>query len=195
MIASVFPYLRKKNKEIRPREFLTEEEVLSLLKACKETRYPLRNQALIWTAYAHALRPTEACELRWGHIMFDSNQIAITRLKNGRDCLHPLWGREIRLLKKLRKERVSNSPFCFITERGEVMSVKAFQDLLDRLGKIAGIPFKIHPHMLRHSLPTKLSSEGVNTATLQAFVGHASIANTARYIHMSAAPFQGFFKS
>lgn len=195
MTASAFPYLRKKNKEIRPREFLTEPEVLSLLKACKKTRYPLRNQALIWTAYAHALRPSEACELRWGHIMFDSNQIAISRLKNGRDCLHPLWDREIRLLKKLKKEQVKYSPYCFIGERGEVMSVKAFQDLLDRVGRIAGIPFKVHPHMLRHSLPTKLSNEGVNTATLQAFVGHASIANTARYIHQASGAFQGFFRN
>jgi integrase len=195
MTFGTFPFLRKANKLIRPREFLTEPEVLSLLKACKETRYALRNQALIWTTYAHALRPSEGCNLQWGQIMFDSSQIAIPRLKNGRDCLHPLWDREIRLLKKLKKERNGNSQYCFLTERGDVMSVKAFQNLLEKVGKIAGIPFKAHPHMLRHSLPTKLSNEGVNTATLQAFVGHVSIGNTARYIHQASGAFQGFFRN
>lgn len=193
-----FPYYRKKNKEIRPREHLTEKEVLDLLKACKETRYPIRNQTLIWVAYSHALRPSEALNLRWGQIMFDSNQIAIPRLKNGNDCIHPIWGREIRLLKKLKEEQKKqniDSYYCFLSERGGVLAMDAFQRLLIRTGKIAGIPFQVHPHMLRHSLPTKLSNEGVNTAILKAFLGHKSIVNTERYIQISSAAFNGFFSS
>ncbi len=195
MTFGTFPYLRKKNKDIRTREYLTEPEVLSLLKAAKKTRYPLRNQALVWTAYSHALRPGEVCELKWDQVMFDSNQIAISRLKNGRDCLHPLWDREIRLLKKLKKEQKGKSPYIFLSERGDVLSLKAFQDLLDVLGRLAEIPFKIHPHMLRHSLPTKLGNEGIPTATLQAFLGHVSINNTARYVHIAPGAFQGFFRN
>ena len=45
----------------------------------------------------------------------------------------------------------------------------------------AEMPFPIHAHMLRHAGGYALAARGVDTRTLQAFMGHRSIANTVIY--------------
>lgn len=194
MISGTFPYLRKKNSELRSREYLTEEEVESLISSAKNVRHTIRNQTLMLMAYRHALRPGEVVRLRWDQVMFDACQLHIISLKNSRPGIHPIKDREIRLLKKLKKENKNNSPYLFQSQKGGHFSLIGFQHLLDKLGKIAKIPFKVHPHMFRHSLPTKLSNEGINTSTLQAYLRHVNIENTARYINQSSLPFENFFK-
>ena len=52
---------------------------------------------------------------------------------------------------------------------------------IERLGEAAKLPFPIHAHMLRHSADYALAGRGVDTRTLQAFMGHRSIANTVLY--------------
>jgi len=45
----------------------------------------------------------------------------------------------------------------------------------------AELPFPIHAHMLRHAAGYALAARGIDTRTLQAFMGHRSIANTVVY--------------
>lgn len=193
MTFGTFPYLRKPNSELRSREYLTEAEIEKLISAAKEFRHVIRNQTLMLMAYRHALRPGEVVTMRWDQVMMDSCTLHIKSLKNSRPGIHPIKDRELRLLKKLQKENVNNSPYLFQSQKGGHFTLKGFQLLLENLGPVAGIPFKVHPHMFRHSLPTKLSNEGINTATLQAYLRHKNIENTARYINTSTAAFEGFF--
>jgi len=46
---------------------------------------------------------------------------------------------------------------CFTSERGGPMSAKSFGTLFERLGRRAGMPFTIFPHMLRHACGTRNS--------------------------------------
>ena len=55
------------------------------------------------------------------------------------------------------------------------------QKLIERLGEAAKLPFPIHAHMLRHAAGYAPVARGVDTRTLQAFMGHRSIANTVVY--------------
>jgi site-specific recombinase XerD len=61
------------------------------------------------------------------------------------------------------------------------LSVDGAQKLIERLGEAAKLPFPIHVHMLRHAAGYALAARGVDTRTLQAFMGHRSIANTVVY--------------
>ena len=65
----------------------------------------------------------------------------------------------------------SNSP---ISERGVPFSKRGFQAMVERAAKAAGFEMKIHPHMLRHACGFKLANEGVDTRTIQAYLGHRS---------------------
>ena len=59
-----------------------------------------------------------------------------------------------------------------MSERGAPMSAVAFRRMVTRLGPAAKMPFGIHPHMLRHSTGFKLANQGVDTRSLQHYLGH-----------------------
>jgi site-specific recombinase XerD len=65
--------------------------------------------------------------------------------------------------------------------RGNLSTFDGAQKLIERLGEAAELPFEIHAHMLRHAAGYALAARGVDTRTLQAFMGHRSIANTVVY--------------
>ena len=56
---------------------------------------------------------------------------------------------------------------------------------MERAGKAAGFDIKIHPHMLRHACGYKLANDGVDTRTIQAYLGHKSIQHTVRYTELA----------
>jgi site-specific recombinase XerD len=51
------------------------------------------------------------------------------------------------------------------------LSIDGAQKLIERLGEATKLPFPIHAHMLRHSAGHALAGRGVDTRTLQAFMG------------------------
>ena len=63
----------------------------------------------------------------------------------------------------------------------ESQPVDGAQKLIERLGVAAELPFPIHAHMLRHAAGYALAGREIDTRTLQAFMGHRSIANTVVY--------------
>ena len=95
--------------------------------------------------------------------------------------IHGLQGDELRLLRTLRREH-PHADFVFMSERKSPLSIEGAQRLIERLGESAGLPFPIHAHMLRHAAGYALAARGIDTRTLQAFMGHRSIANTVVYI-------------
>ena len=62
------PPRRRKNAEVRTREYLTETEVERLMKAAKANRYGLRDATMILMAFRHGLRAAELVDLRWEQV-------------------------------------------------------------------------------------------------------------------------------
>jgi site-specific recombinase XerD len=58
----------------------------------------------------------------------------------------------------------------------------------------AGFKFPLHPHMLRHACGYKLANDGVDTRSLQHYLGHRNIAHTVRYTELSPDRFKGFWR-
>ena len=131
-------------------------------------------------AFRHALRVSELVNIRWQQIDFDTATIHITRAKNGTPGIHGLQGDEMRLLRALRREH-PHADFVFLSERKAPLSIDGAQKLIERLGQAAELPFPIHAHMPRRAAGYVLAARGVDTRTLQAFMGHRSIANTVVY--------------
>jgi integrase len=155
-------------------------EIDSLIAAAGNGRNPVRDRLLILMAFRHALRVSELVDIRWQQIHLDTATIDIRRAKNGTPGIHGLQGDELRLLRALRREHL-HADFVFVSERKAPLSVDGAQKLIDRLGASAGLPFPIHAHMLRHAAGYALAARGVDPRTLQAFMGHRSIANTVVY--------------
>lgn len=188
------PPKRRKNSDLRPREYLTEEEVEALMKEAKKTRRnPTRDATMILVAYRHGLRVSELCNLTWRQIDFDEGRIDIVRLKNGYSSPHPLSGEELRLLRQVQRGKVA-SPYIFTSERGAPLSTDGFRKTLARLAKKVNFELRIHPHMLRHACGFKLANDGVDTRVIQDYLGHKNIQHTVTYTKLSMDRFNGLFK-
>jgi integrase len=96
---------RLKNRSYRDREHLEPKEVDRLQEAARShSRYGHRDATAVLIAYRHGLRASELCDLTWDLINLDKGTILVRRAKGGIDSKHPLTGKEIRDLRKLRRE-------------------------------------------------------------------------------------------
>jgi site-specific recombinase XerD len=82
----------------------------------------------------------------------------------------------------------------FVHIGGVPFSKRGFQAMVERAAKAAGFEMKIHPHMLRHACGFKLAKEGVDTRTIQAYLGHRSIQHTVRYTELAPTRFKSLFR-
>jgi type 1 fimbriae regulatory protein FimB/type 1 fimbriae regulatory protein FimE len=73
------------------------------------------------------------------------------------------------------------------------LTASAVQKMVARAGQLAGMPFRVHPHMLRHACGYKLANDGQDTRAIQAYLGHRDINHTVRYTELSPERFRGFW--
>ncbi len=172
------------------RNYLLESEVDSLIKAAKKLnqRHALRNELLILMSYRHGLRSVEAANMRWSQIDFDGT-IHVHRCKGSLDSRHPIPGDELRLLRRLRRQNPF-ADFVFLSDRQTPIATRTIRFIIARAGEKAGIPFPVHPHMLRHGCGYYLANKGYDLRLIQSYLGHANIQNTTRYTQLAPNRFQ-----
>lgn len=200
------PPRKPTNLARRPREHLTETEVLRLVEAAgSRGRFPWRDAALILVMYRHGLRVSEAVALRWDMIDLDAALIHVRRVKNGTPTTHPLTGKELRHLRRWQAEQVKlcggdPPPHVFTSGRGlndAPLSAYRVGEIVTAAAQEAaggGFTFPIHPHMLRHSCGFYLASKHTDTRTIQLYLGHKNIQNTVGYTALSPEQFKGIWK-
>ena len=187
------PPRRRRNAEVRAREYLTDAEVNRLIVAAGNNRNGHRDATMVLVAYRHGLRAAELVTLRWDAIDFAHGRLHVRRLKGGSESVHPLSGRELRALRRLKREQDPASPFTFTSERGAPFTPAGFRKMVARLGVAANLGFPVHPHMLRHACGFKLANDGVDTRSLQAYLGHRNIQHTVRYTELAPTRFKNFW--
>jgi len=185
---------RLANARYRQREYLTPTEVERLMKAASKNRQGHRDGTMILVCYRHGLRVTELVSLEWPQIDFNAANLHVRRLKGSTDAVHPIRGDELRALRRLQREQDPKSAFVFVSERGSPFSTAGFLRMVQRAGQAAKLGFPVHPHMLRHAAGFKLANDGVDTRSLQAYLGHKSISNTVRYTELSPTRFKDFWR-
>ena len=188
------PPLRRPNKDLRSREYLTAEEVDKLGSAARSLgRHGHRDSTLILVAFRHGLRVSELVALRWDMIDLKQGLMHVSRLKNGVNSTHPLRGPELRALRKLKRD-YPDTPYVFVTERKGPLTASAVRKIITRAGDIAKLGMPIHPHMLRHSTGYKLANDGHDTRAIQLYLGHKNIQHTVRYTELASGRFNDFWK-
>jgi type 1 fimbriae regulatory protein FimB/type 1 fimbriae regulatory protein FimE len=175
------------------REYLTEKEVERLMKAAGDNRYGHRDATMILLSYRHGLRASELCSLRWEQVDLAHGRLHVARAKSGIPSVHPLTGTELRALRRRQREQEPGR-YVFMSERGAPMSPVGFRRMVTRLGEAAKMPFSVHPHMLRHACGYKLANQGVDTRSLQHYLGHKNIQHTVRYTELSPDRFKNFWR-
>jgi len=125
--------------------------------------------------------------------VFQTGKLHVRRAKGGTASVHPIGGRELRALRRLKREAPA-SVYVFVSERLAPLSVAGYQRMVARAGEAAGFPFLVHSHMLRHSCGYKLANDGQDTRAIQHYLGHKSINSTVRYTASAPDRFKGFWK-
>jgi type 1 fimbriae regulatory protein FimB/type 1 fimbriae regulatory protein FimE len=86
--------------------------------------------------------------LRWDQVDLDQALLHVRRRKNGCPSTHPLHEREVKAFRRLQQQTLA--PFVFTSERQRPIGTSTVRKIVARAGRVAGLPFPVHPHMLRH---------------------------------------------
>jgi len=90
----------------------------------------------------------------------------------------------------LRKVHHSRQP----PRLGTPVTTAWFLRMLQRTGHAAKLPFRVHPHMLRHACGYKLANDGHDTRSLAHYLGHRNLQSTARYTALAPDRFAKFWQ-
>jgi len=148
----------------------------------------LRNSALVDLLFATGMRVGEVSALNLVDFAVSESCFRV-KGKGGRDRLAFVVDEQTLRVQRehveLRTNIASDSPALFLNASGERLSTQGIANIISQLRKNAGIERHITPHMLRHTVATLLLRNGVDIRVVQEFLGHASIATTQRYTHIT----------
>ena len=151
----------------------------------------LRDRALLELMYACGLRATEAIELDVADVDLDSGLLR-ARGKGAKERLVPVGRTAIMALRawlsggrpRMVGERLEAR--LFVNRRGGGLTRQGLYKIVQRHARTAGLDQKMSPHTLRHTFATHLLAGGCDLRALQEMLGHADIATTQIYTHLSA---------
>ena len=145
-----------------------------------------KHRLLLAVTYGAGLRVSEVVTLRVHDVDFYNKTLRVYEAKGGKDRMTILPQSLIPRLQKIAAMKSPND-FIFESERGGRLTTRSAQKVFHRAKKKAGITTPATFHSLRHSFATHLLESGVDMRYIQHLLGHANIATTQRYTHVSTA--------
>jgi integrase/recombinase XerC len=165
----------------------------------EETPISLRDVAMVELLYATGARVAELCGLDLSDIDYDRQTIRVLG-KGNKERMIPLGNPAMKALNVWLKEgrdSLKNSlsgTAVFLGARGKRIDQRTVRTVVyNALQAIEGIE-RMGPHALRHSAATHLLEGGADLRTVQEILGHASLATTQIYTHVSTERLQKVFK-
>jgi integrase/recombinase XerC len=184
-------------------EILNVDEAAQVLKALEvkageeETAINLRDLAMLEVLYASGIRVSELCGLNLGDIDQSRNTLSVIG-KGDRQRVVPLGIPAIKALQNYlsngRSEFLNNksADAVFLGTRGKRIDQRTVREVVYEAMKAVGAT--MGPHGIRHSAATHLLEGGADLRTVQEILGHASLATTQIYTHVSPERLQSAYK-
>ena len=174
---------------------LSEEDVQRLLEEPfkSDSSEGLRDGAMMELLYASGLRVSEMINLNVRDVNVDEQYLRCMG-KGSKERVVPLYDRVVNVVQHYvtngRPEFLDpdnrNEPALFLNRHGDRLTRQGFWLILKSHAVNAGIVRTITPHTLRHSFATHLLAGGASLRNVQEFLGHASIATTQIYTHITS---------
>ncbi len=193
--AVTLPRLKDKDR-YKNIKFLTLEQLRKLFAAPDTKKMTgARDRAIMEALFSTGLRVSELVGLNRNHIPKNTNPGGPTELTiTGKgDRLRPVYlsPRAIKWIKEYESRRTDNDPALFVrhakirSTSSRRLSVRSIEHALEKYSTLAGLPYRVTPHVLRHTFATDLLNKGVDSRTVQEFLGHANLATTQMYLHVT----------
>ncbi len=182
--------LRAPKIERRLPAILQQDEVRRLIESDPRGLRPaaLRDRAIVETLYSSGLRVSELCGLDWRDINEELGMVMVRRGKGNKDRLVPIGEPALEAIADWRRVMpVASEPHApvFTNLRGGRLTTRAVEAMVARRLAQSGLRTPITPHGLRHCFATHMLNNGADLRSIQEMLGHASLATTQRYTHLS----------
>jgi integrase/recombinase XerD len=135
--------------------------------------------------YSSGLRLSEAIKLKKKDFDFTDNIVWIRDGKGGKDRMSIIsdsLSKELLDFTQYKKD----SDFVFVNKRGEPLSPRAIQNIIEKAKVKANISKDVHIHTLRHSFATHLLEAGVDIRKIQELLGHSDLSTTQIYTKVTS---------
>ncbi len=209
-IRSLFKFLIKQNVGVLPPEmielgkrkdraikFLTPAQLKALFDAVPtDSVMGLRDRAIMEILFSTGLRVSELAALNRDQVNLESGEFGVigkggkARVvfvsKEAKSWLQKYFAKRRDALKPLflRYSGPRDKENALSTEKKR-LSVRSIERMIDKYRLLAAIPFRISPHVLRHSFATDLLQHGADLRSVQDMLGHKNIATTQIYTHVT----------
>ncbi len=188
--SSPFNLVRGPKKEKKLPNYLQYEEFLDLIEACDETNLGIRNRMILELLFASGVRVSELVGIKIADIDFKNREIRIFgKGKKMRIVYFNKTCQEVmsKYVCEARQEILKGKKcdYLFVNHLGGQLTRRGVADILEKLIMKSSIKHKISPHTLRHTFATLLLNEGMDIREVQELLGHARLATTSIYTHVS----------
>lgn len=170
--------------------FLSEAEVDAFLDLPQsDNPLDLRDRAILELLYATGLRVSELVGISFEDVIFKERLIRVMG-KGKKERIVPFGRMAEDSLKNYIRARVFifkgniDTQALFLNYRGERLTSRSVQRIVDKYIETSAMRRKISPHSLRHSFASHLLSRGADLRAIQEFLGHESLATTQKYTHV-----------
>lgn len=192
-LIKVNPALDVKTPKIPKRlpKFLSQVQAQEVL-----DKYPFtkRDKAILELLYGSGLRASELIGLDQKDIDFFNDQIKVMG-KGRKERIIPLGRMAKEALKEYLGERKGmTSQAVFLNKRGERLSTRSLQRIVNRILLSLADASGINPHIFRHSFATHLLERGCDLRAVQELLGHSSLATTQIYAHLTSERLKEIYK-
>ena len=170
-------------------EVLDYAELERLMAAPKGgTLRDLRDKAILEVFFSTGLRLSELCGLN-RKIDLKRGEISV-RGKGDKLRIVFLSDRVKEAVRNYlgKREDAEEALFTSLTKQGKTLgriTPRSVERMVEARAKEAGIPKRVHPHQIRHSFATDLLINGADLRSVQELLGHANIATTQIYTHLT----------
>ena len=159
---------------------LTKDEINRLFKVIKNKKHEL----ILKLYYGSGLRLSEAIHLRKKDIDFAENVVWIRDGKGGKDRMS-IISEPIKIQLLEFTQYLNKDDFIFTNKKGDPMSDRSVQKIIEKAKVEANISKDVHIHTLRHSFATHLLESGVDIRKIQELLGHSDLSTTQIYTKVS----------
>lgn len=179
---------------------LSKEEINNFLSAIDSSNdIGKRNLSIIELLYGAGLRVSELANLKLGDVDYTTKVVKVLG-KGRKERLAPFNDEALSTLKNyldirnnfIKEDKPTDN--IYVNKSGTPLGVRSIQRLTNFISAKAGLLKKATPHTMRHSYATHLLEAGASIKTVKELLGHASIAATQRYTHITIEKLSEIYK-